>query len=90
MAIIPFSPSACTFHAGDVYRHYKGTLYQILTVARHSETLEELIVYQDLNNPLLVWVRPLSLFLEKVSINGIVTPRFQLEISSCLPSPPVS
>lgn len=64
------------------YRHYKGNFYRVLGVARHSETLEELVVYQALyeseefgSNAL--WVRPKSMFLENVDKDGMQVPRFQ-------------
>lgn len=60
------------------YRHYKGNLYQVLAVAKHSETLEQLVVYVSLyDNPeSQVWVRPAKMFLEKVEYNGKAVARF--------------
>ena len=64
------------------YQHYKGNFYEVLGVARHSETLKELVVYRALyeskefgSNTL--WVRPLEMFLEEVEINGQRMPRFK-------------
>ena len=64
------------------YKHYKGKLYEVLGVARHSETLEELVVYQGMydseefgKNP--IWVRPKKMFLESVTIDGKEVPRFE-------------
>jgi hypothetical protein len=64
------------------YQHYKGKFYNVIGVARHSETLEELVVYEALykseefgENAL--WVRPLSMFTEEVEVNGIKVPRFK-------------
>ncbi len=59
-----------------IYRHYKGHLYQVLSVARHSETLEEMVVYQALYGDFGVWVRPLKMFLEEVVSEGVQQPRF--------------
>lgn len=59
-----------------IYRHYKGNLYQVLAVARHSENLEEMVVYQALYGDFGVWVRPLGMFLEEVTVNGKKQPRF--------------
>lgn len=60
-----------------VYQHYKGAYYQIIGIARHSETLEELVVYQSLYGDFGLWVRPASMFLEKVSHNGDQVDRFR-------------
>lgn len=63
------------------YLHYKGKEYEVFGVAKHSETLEELIVYRALyegdfpKNQL--WVRPKSIFEETVEVNGDKMPRFK-------------
>jgi len=63
------------------YKHYKGNFYEVIGVAHHSETLEELVVYRALymhekygDNSL--WVRPKKMFLENVTIDGKEIPRF--------------
>ena len=61
-----------------VYRHYKGNFYKVLGVAKHSETLEELVVYQAQYGEMGLWVRPKHMFLEEVVINGEKLARFQL------------
>ena len=58
------------------YRHYKGKLYQVLDVARHSETLEALVVYRPLYGEGALWVRPAGMFAETVVVNGVTQPRF--------------
>lgn len=61
------------------YRHYKGGHYLVIGVAKHSETKEDLVVYVALyDNPDgHLWVRPLSMFMEKVNTNGKLIPRFE-------------
>jgi hypothetical protein len=61
----------------QIYRHYKGTVYEVLYEALNSETLESQIVYRDVNNPDKIWVRPKSMFNEKVYHNGTYVDRFQ-------------
>jgi hypothetical protein len=58
------------------YRHYKGSFYEVLGVARHSETEEELVVYRCLYGDDSLWVRPLAMFTEKVHVEGRPVPRF--------------
>ncbi|MBN9376831.1 MAG: hypothetical protein BGO14_01530 [Chlamydiales bacterium 38-26] len=73
-----FSSKAKSVTVGSVYQHYKGLLYQIVAVCRHSETLEEFVVYQALYGDQEVWVRPLSLFLGDIFVDGDRRARFQL------------
>ena len=61
-----------------IYRHYKGSLYQVLHTAQHSETEEALVVYRCLYGDYSVWVRPLAMFIETVTIEGKQVPRFEL------------
>jgi hypothetical protein len=58
------------------YRHYKGNSYEVIGVARHSETEEELVVYRKLYDDYSLWVRPLGMFMEDVLIDGRQVPRF--------------
>lgn len=58
------------------YRHYKGNFYQVLDVARHSETLEALVVYRPLYGEGALWVRPAAMFTETVLVDGVEQPRF--------------
>lgn len=58
------------------YRHFKGKEYEVLAVAKHSETLEEMVVYRALYGEGDVWVRPLAMFEEQVEKDGKVFPRF--------------
>ncbi len=60
------------------YRHYKGKDYQVLGMAKHSETGEELVVYKKLYDDYALWVRPYMMFIEEVEImNGKKVPRFE-------------
>ena len=59
------------------YRHYKGNTYQVLGVAKHSETEEQLVVYQALYGEYGLWVRPLEMFCDQVDVEGKPTPRFE-------------
>lgn len=63
---------------GGLYEHYKGLQYKVIAIARHSETLEELVVYQALYGEQGIWVRPLSMFAENIVINRQSVPRFKL------------
>lgn len=63
---------------GEKYRHYKGNMYEVIGVARHSETLEDMVVYRALYGEGKLWVRPLGMFCETVIVNGVETPRFSL------------
>lgn len=58
------------------YQHYKGQYYQVIGVAQHSETEEELVVYRPLYGEQALWVRPLNMFIETVEIDGKTQPRF--------------
>jgi hypothetical protein len=64
------------------YQHYKGNYYQVIDVAHHSETLEELVVYRALYDspdfgPDSLWVRPKTMFQENVIVAGKTVPRFK-------------
>ncbi len=58
------------------YRHYKGKDYQVLGLARHSETKEQLVVYKTLYGDYSLWVRPLAMFDETLVIDGKTIKRF--------------
>jgi len=62
-----------------IYRHYKGNLYEVMGTAQHSESEEPLVVYRALYGDYGLWVRPLEMFTETVTIDGQVQPRFALE-----------
>jgi len=59
------------------YRHYKGNEYTVIGVARHSETLDEMVVYRQEYGDRGLWVRPRQMFLETVKVDGLEVPRFR-------------
>jgi len=59
------------------YRHYKGNEYEVIGIARHSETLEAMVVYRPLYGEGGLWVRPAAMFAEDVVIDGSRRPRFE-------------
>ncbi|OFY86872.1 MAG: hypothetical protein A3F72_00485 [Bacteroidetes bacterium RIFCSPLOWO2_12_FULL_35_15] len=61
------------------YKHYKGKKYEVISVARHSETLENMVIYKALYLPEgeNLWVRPLIMFMEEVEVGGKKMPRFE-------------
>lgn len=59
------------------YRHYKGREYEVLGVARHSETEEEFVVYRALYGSWGLWIRPAVMFVESVIVDGRPRPRFE-------------
>jgi len=68
---------------GAIYRHFKGKEYKVLHIGHHSETLEQMVVYQALYStpefgPYSIWVRPLKMFVEKVEVDGQLVDRFAL------------
>lgn len=58
------------------YRHYKGNDYEVVGVATHSETREAMVVYRPLYGEGALWVRPLAMFTENVTVDGKEMPRF--------------
>lgn len=62
---------------GGIYEHFKGKRYQLLHLAKHSETLEELVVYKQLYGDECIWVRPLDMFVEQIKHEGKLVKRFK-------------
>lgn len=62
-----------------IYQHYRGMRYRVLGMAKHSETLEDLVVYEALydNKVSKIWARPLAMFLEKIEKDGKLINRFE-------------
>lgn len=71
---LPELPPTPTGH----YRHYKGADYEVIGVARHSETLEPVVIYRPLQESSGLWVRPHTMFFERVVVDGREQPRFTL------------
>jgi len=66
---------------GQLYKHYKGDTYKIIVLTKHTETEEDLVVYErqtDVHNngPAKIWARPLTMFLDIVEFEGYNGPRF--------------
>jgi hypothetical protein len=59
------------------YKHFKGNEYEVIAIAKHSETLEEMVVYKALYGEHGIWVRPLSMWNEEITRDGKTYRRFQ-------------
>ena len=60
-----------------IYEHYKGNQYKVIDSARHSETDELLVLYRTMYGDENLWVRPFDMFFEKVTVDGLLVPRFK-------------
>lgn len=60
-----------------VYRHYKGNQYEVVGFAKHSETLEDMVIYKALYGDCGIWVRPLSMWENLIEVDGIAIKRFE-------------
>lgn len=60
-----------------IYEHYKGNRYEVLVTAQHSETEEWMVVYKTLYGDFSTWVRPYSMFVESIELEGKIVPRFK-------------
>ena len=63
---------------GGIYQHFKGKRYKVLGVAKHSETLDELVIYQSLAEDQNLWARPKKMYCGKVTVDGQERSRFEL------------
>lgn len=71
-----------------IYKHYKGNLYQVIGIARHTETLEEMVIYQSLYGDYGLWARPVLMFNGKVEgEKGKYVPRFEFIREACNKAP---
>ncbi|MFW2502761.1 DUF1653 domain-containing protein [Clostridium diolis] len=62
---------------GSKYKHFKGNEYLVINIAKNSETMEDMVVYQALYGDKSIWVRPLSMFLDYINVKGSSIRRFQ-------------
>ena len=60
-----------------IYKHYKGNLYEVLDVGRHSETEEWMVIYRTLYGDEGTWVRPFEMFIESIEFEGEMIKRFE-------------
>ncbi len=70
--------NSCYMITPGIYLHFKGGKYEVIGVAKHSESLEEYVVYRHLDGEPSLWIRPLAMFEEQVEVNGESIPRFML------------
>ncbi|MBM3893445.1 DUF1653 domain-containing protein [Candidatus Dependentiae bacterium] len=73
----PLDAATLNLVIGGTYEHYSGKRYQIIDLARHTESNEGLVIYKALYDG-NIWARPISMFIETVILNGVVQPRFRL------------
>lgn len=59
------------------YKHFKGNYYEVIALAKHSETLEDMVVYKALYGEQGMWVRPASMWNEEVEVDGVKVKRFE-------------
>ena len=62
----------------EIYQHYKGGIYKVIALAKHTESLEELVVYQAMYGNQDIWCRPISMWNDDIDYNGKIVKRFQL------------
>ena len=60
-----------------IYRHYKGNVYEVIALAKHSETLEDMVIYRDVNACEKVWARPANMWNDEIVIDGKAVKRFE-------------
>jgi len=61
----------------EKYQHHKGGAYEIICLAKHSETMEEMVIYRSVDDHQKIWARPKSMFFDSVTINNETIPRFK-------------
>mgnify|MGYP004443692157 FL=1 len=78
MVCVHVVPRSSMVEINARYRHFKGKEYQVVGIAKDSETLQEMVVYRQLYGDGGFWVRPLAMFEENVTRDGKTFPRFEL------------
>ena len=63
-------------NVGEVYKHFKGTVYKIIAIAKHSETMEDLVIYQQINDTTKIWARPINMFNDTITKDNVTFKRF--------------
>ena len=66
-----------------LYKHYKGNIYEVLMTAKHSENEEWMVVYRALYGERGIWVRPYTMFVEKIEVKGKKVSRFEKIEGEC-------
>ena len=62
-----------------IYKHYKGNLYKVIGLAKHSETMEDMVVYEAIHSEGEIWVQPTNMWNEEIEIDGKKVKRFELQ-----------
>jgi len=75
---LPIGFRTYSVKSGQIYRHYKGNLYKVYAVAKHTETEQDLVIYKSIMNTDQFWARPLDMFQSNVKIDGTNVKRFAL------------
>ena len=60
--------------AKEKYRHYKGNIYEVIGVGKHTETMEDMVIYNDDSH---IWIRPLAMFEEEIEVDNKKIKRFE-------------
>jgi len=61
---------------GETYKHFKGNIYKIIAIAKHSETMEDLVIYQQIDDVTKIWARPINMFNDTIIKENVSYKRF--------------
>lgn len=61
---------------GETYKHFKGNFYKIIAIAKHSETMEDLVIYQQIDDVTKIWARPINMFNDTIIKDNVSYKRF--------------